>query len=289
MSQMPRTLAADALREVMAPLQRANAAFAARHPGDAGGRQPVHTVYGGAQLFSADIGEQAGRAGAARRSTSTRPTRRRSPRRSACPARLADTRLRARARRSCARAGRGLPHRLRGRLRQPPGRRGGRPRRAASPPRWRAGMRDGTLPPFIGIRIKPLHRGAARAQRAHARPLPHDAASSETGGALPGNFVVTLPKVTVPEQVAALADALRARSRRSSASRAGALRLELMVETPQSILDRRRRGRAAAPARRGARAAASARTSAPTTTPRAATSPPRTSTWTTRPATSRGT
>ena len=37
----------DALRD-------ANLAFAAHYPGEAGARQPVHTVYGGAQLFTAD-------------------------------------------------------------------------------------------------------------------------------------------------------------------------------------------------------------------------------------------
>src|SRR6185503_18214869 len=57
---MKRTLSVDALREVMAPLARANAAFAARHPGDAGGRQPVHTVYGGAQLFHTDVASRMG-------------------------------------------------------------------------------------------------------------------------------------------------------------------------------------------------------------------------------------
>ena len=41
------TDAADALRS-------ANLEFARRHPGDPPGRQPVHTVYGGAQLYSAD-------------------------------------------------------------------------------------------------------------------------------------------------------------------------------------------------------------------------------------------
>src|SRR3954470_2390082 len=39
--------ASDALRE-------ANLIFAQQHPGEGEGRQPVHTVYGGAQLFSHD-------------------------------------------------------------------------------------------------------------------------------------------------------------------------------------------------------------------------------------------
>src|SRR3989442_8176857 len=42
-------------------LRRPTAAFARRHPGDPTARQPVHTVYGGAQLFQAD---SAGKLGA---------------------------------------------------------------------------------------------------------------------------------------------------------------------------------------------------------------------------------
>src|ERR1044071_6856918 len=42
------------LDEAAAALREANLAFARAHPGDSPGRQPVHTVYGGAQLFAAD-------------------------------------------------------------------------------------------------------------------------------------------------------------------------------------------------------------------------------------------
>ena len=45
------TLSADDLRAIREPLAAANAAFAASHPGEPEGRQPTHTVYGGAQLF----------------------------------------------------------------------------------------------------------------------------------------------------------------------------------------------------------------------------------------------
>ena len=41
-------------------LRAANLAFAARYPGEAGSRQPVHTVYGGAQLFGPDAARKLG-------------------------------------------------------------------------------------------------------------------------------------------------------------------------------------------------------------------------------------
>src|SRR5688500_15973555 len=42
------------LTEAEAALREANLRFSAAHPGESPGRQPVHTVYGGAQLFAAD-------------------------------------------------------------------------------------------------------------------------------------------------------------------------------------------------------------------------------------------
>jgi citrate lyase beta subunit len=74
-------------------------------------------------------------------------------------------------------------------------------------------------PPLLGIRIKSFHvETEARARRTLDRFL------SQT--TLPKNFVVTLPKVTTPEQVAELIEALRPYP---------AVRMEIMVETPESI------------------------------------------------------
>ena len=63
----PKTsLSPQALKGPLARLKRANAAFARRTPGDSPDRQPVHTLYGGAQLFTAEstrkLGELAQRA-----------------------------------------------------------------------------------------------------------------------------------------------------------------------------------------------------------------------------------
>jgi citrate lyase beta subunit len=76
-----------------------------------------------------------------------------------------------------------------------------------------------TLPPMIGIRIKSFHvETKARALRTLDRFL--------SQATLPKNFVVTLPKITTPEQVAELIDALRPYP---------SVRIEIMVETPESI------------------------------------------------------
>ncbi len=48
------------LAEASSALREANLAFARAHPGESPGRQPVHTVYGGAQLFAADSAPKLG-------------------------------------------------------------------------------------------------------------------------------------------------------------------------------------------------------------------------------------
>src|SRR5579871_1197340 len=87
-------------------------------------------------------------------------------------------------------------------------------------------VRDGLplpgFPPFLGIRIKPF-TAASRARSVRTLKLFLDAL-----GDIPPNFVVTLAKVTEPGQVSELVKLLEPY---------GGLKLELMIETPQSIID----------------------------------------------------
>ena len=57
---MKLSLSDESLRAVSARLADSNQAFMASYPGESGRRQPVHTVYGGAQLFRADIAQRLG-------------------------------------------------------------------------------------------------------------------------------------------------------------------------------------------------------------------------------------
>ncbi|HYG62048.1 MAG TPA: phosphoenolpyruvate kinase, partial [Thermoanaerobaculia bacterium] len=98
-----------------------------------------------------------------------------------------------------------------------------------------AGLAAGTLPPFIGIRIKPFNE-ELRERSLRTLDLFLTTLVRETGGRLPENFVVTLPKVTIPEQVTALAD-LFDLLEPALGLPAGSLRLEIMIEAPQAILD----------------------------------------------------
>lgn len=96
------------------------------------------------------------------------------------------------------------------------------------------GMIQNTLPPFIGIRIKPFtedlkHRGIRTLDIYLSTLL------DKTKGKVPANFVVMLPKVSIPEQPAALA-ALFEIIEAQHGMDAGTLKMEMMVETTQSIM-----------------------------------------------------
>jgi citrate lyase beta subunit len=88
-------------------------------------------------------------------------------------------------------------------------------------------------PPFVGIRIKPLTE-TLRARSARTLDLFLNALLESRD--LPNNFVVTLPKITVPGQVAELVELLDQAEARHGI-KAGALKIELMIETPQNIID----------------------------------------------------
>jgi citrate lyase beta subunit len=96
-----------------------------------------------------------------------------------------------------------------------------------------AGMAAHTLPAGIGIRIKNL---GAELERRSLRTFDLFLTSllDRTGGVLPENFVVTLPKITAPAQVTAMASACDAFERSRGLS-TDTLKFEVMVETTQSI------------------------------------------------------
>jgi len=96
-----------------------------------------------------------------------------------------------------------------------------------------AAMTAGTLPSFIGIRIKPLSR---ELQARSLRTLDIFVTTLvKTAGRLPPNFAVTATKVMTPAHVSALAQRCSALERKLRLKR-HAIQLELMIETPQAIL-----------------------------------------------------
>ena len=215
-------------------LTAANAKLARTYPGDPIGRQPVHTFIGAADAFTSDAAQRAGR-----QALDTLNTFAATPQAFArvigLPAGypgLAET----------------VRDRVVDKLTREPiedyrldfedgyGTRSDveEDGHAASAAREVAvGMEAGTLPPFIGIRIKPLSR------ELHARSLRtldiFVATLVKAARSLPANFAVTATKVMTPAHVSVLAERCAALERKLRLKR-HAIQLELMIETPQAIL-----------------------------------------------------
>jgi hypothetical protein len=219
--------------DALAALDAHDAAFARRYPGDSPQRQPVHTVYGGAQIFRADA---AGRlAQVALRSLEEY----------AADASVFTDVLGIDAA-AAARVHDSVRHRLATqavedfRIDFEDGYGNRRDdeedgHAAAAADEVATGMREGLLPPYIGIRIKPV---APELRTRSLRTLDIFLTSllRATDGVLPDNFVITLPKITAPAQAAFFARVLEA-AEQSLRLHEGALRFEIMVETPQIIVD----------------------------------------------------
>ena len=260
--------------DVFTRLTAANARITAAYPGERGDRQPVHTVYGGAHLFTADVAQRLG-ASALRAFETHAPDFGVFARalglagHETVPHGLDDlAAIRARLEHDADAVHREhraawLAHavwtRVRRKLETEPVEDvrvdfedgyGVRPddeedHHAEEVGRaFALGMREGTLPPFSGIRVKPFSEELGPRS---LRTLEHltGALAAATGGLLPPNFAVTLPKVTAPEQVEALVEVLGLLEQTHGLP-PGAFAVELMVETPQSLIAPD--GRAALPA-----------------------------------------
>jgi hypothetical protein len=95
-------------------------------------------------------------------------------------------------------------------------------------------MKAKSLPPFIGIRIKPFTEDL-KERGARTLDIFLTTLASKTGGKLPNNFVVMLPKVSIPEQITALVQLFEAIEGNTKIAK-GALKMEMMVETTQAVI-----------------------------------------------------
>jgi len=218
------------IRKITNTLEKPLADLAARFPGESDQRQPVHTVYGGAHLFKSDTAPKLG-ALALRALNEHAPDAATFAAAIGLPSTDAET----------------IYSRVIEKLKREPVEDfridfedgyGNRPddeedRHAELAAREVAtGMRNRTLPPFIGIRVKPfsqeLTRRSIRTLDVFLTTLLSEA------GKLPAWFVVTLPKIQIIEQVTALAGLFETLEPKLALP-FGALKFEFMIETTQSI------------------------------------------------------
>ena len=264
---MKTSLSAEATQEISNRLHQANEAFAKRYRGETGRRQPVHTVYGGAHLFKSDsaprLGQLARRAleqfapdfltfakalnlpGAETLPDSVDPS-------STLIARLYSNPNEAQRENKPLWLAYTIYNRVTDKLRheavedfridfedgygnRPDEEEDGHAASAAT--EVATGMSNKTLSPFIGIRIKPLTE-ELRERSLRTLDIFVTTLFEKSGGHLPTNFVVTLPKVVMPEQVAALADIFDLLERETGLA-SGSLKMEMMIETTQVIINER--------------------------------------------------
>lgn len=230
------TLSNQDLEPISAGLSAANRGFLALYPGESNQRQPVHVVYGGAHLFKADSAQRLG-------AVALRSLREYAP----DAATLADV--------LGVKWSVGFAQTIYSRIEEKLAREaiedfrldfedgyGNRPdeeedgHAQSSADQVAVGLAAGTLPPFLGIRVKPFNEDN-RERSMRTLDIFITALVAKTGGALPANFVITLPKVQIAAHVTAAVRACALLEKKLGLAE-GALRLELMVETPQSIIDR---------------------------------------------------
>jgi DNA-dependent RNA polymerase auxiliary subunit epsilon len=264
---MNRTLPQTSLQEISTRLELAHKAFHRRYPGMSAERAPVNVVYGGAHLFRsgtarrlgdialkslddyapdfASFARAIGLAGADRlpaapdavaaiaKSIEADPD---APRRENPSAWIAHS----------------VYRRVREKLRREPiedfrldfeDGYGNRPddeedgHAVSAAAEVGAGMNAGELPPFIGIRIKPLTE-ELRDRGIRTLDIFLTELASRTRGELPKHFCIALPKVSLADEVAALADICSSLEPMLDFE-PGALRIEIMVETSQAIFNER--------------------------------------------------
>ncbi|HUM97114.1 MAG TPA: phosphoenolpyruvate kinase [Chitinophagaceae bacterium] len=97
------------------------------------------------------------------------------------------------------------------------------------------GMKQKTISPFIGIRIKPFTEDL-KLRGVRTLDIFLTILLEKTKGKLPENFVVMLPKVTIPEQVTTLIRFFEIIERKNNL-KPGSLKMETMVEATQIIMD----------------------------------------------------
>ena len=219
------------LSRLLDTLAPGNLAFMTQHPGAPPRRQPVHVVYGGGHLFRADTAARLGEV--ARRALAEYAPDPAALDRAVGLGALAEA----------------VYTRVADKLAREPVEDfridfedgyGTRPdadedRDVAAAAREVAkGHAAGTLPEFIGIRVKPLTE-ELRVRSLRTLRL-FIATLLEAAGTLPANFIVTCPKITTLEQVRVFAGLLEALEHELGLA-AGTLRFEAMIETPQNVID----------------------------------------------------
>ncbi|MEP6698901.1 MAG: phosphoenolpyruvate kinase [Verrucomicrobiota bacterium] len=223
------------ITRIVFDLSEANKNFMRRYPGESNRRQAVHTVYGGAHLFKADSPLKLGQV-ALRSLEEYAPDAATLDQALATGGRLSATiyeRIIEKLRREAVEDFRldfedGYGNRPDAEEDQ---------HAISSAAEVARGLKENSLPPFIGIRIKPLNEDL-HARSIRTLDIFMTALLAETSGKLPTGFVITVPKIQLPEQVTAAIRFFEILEQKNGLE-PGTLKIEPMIETPQAIINAR--------------------------------------------------
>lgn len=235
---MNSSLTRESLEAIRKPLTQANKNFVHHNPGESSRRQAVHTVYGGAQIFTAETSQKLAEA-ALKNLSQSAPDAMALAR--ALGQNESDQSLWKKVySRVVEKLKREAVEDFRIDFEDGYGFRkdveeDGHAEKAAL--EVARGMKEGKLPPFIGIRVKPFNEECI-VRSLRTLDIFLTTLLTASGKKLPENFVVTIPKVTHVEQCQALAHALSEIEKKIGIPQK-TIQFEIMVETPQSIIDQK--------------------------------------------------
>ncbi|HEX8394769.1 MAG TPA: hypothetical protein VF665_20660 [Longimicrobium sp.] len=230
---MKRSIPEAELERAGAQLRPANLAFVRRYPGESAARQPVHTVYAGAQFYTHDAAAAHGRE-ALHALHEYAPEPDAFAHAIGLPADVDAAALYARVTDKLTREpvedfrvdfedGYGV---------RPDAEEDATALAVAE--EMGRGMQAGTLPAYTGLRLKALTE-EMRGRAVRTLDLFLTRLLEVTGRKLPRGLVITLPKVTIPEQVTFFCEVLELLEPRLGLP-GGSLRFEIMIETPQAVI-----------------------------------------------------
>src|SRR3954469_9595632 len=226
------TLQPDEIAKISGTLSDANKAFMHYYPGESNRRQAVHTVYGGAHLFRADSGPKLGTVALRSLDEYAPDAKTLAGAIGIDASEIIYARIVEKLRREAVEDFRldfedGYGNR-------PDEEEDGHAASAAG--EVARGLAANTLPPFIGIRVKPLSEDL-RERSIRTLDIFMTALLRETAGKLPSGFVITVPKIQLPEQMTAAVRFFEILERKNNLE-PGTLKIQPMIETPQAIINR---------------------------------------------------
>ena len=229
-----QTIKENTLNSIFKELEAANKKFVQHYPGDGEQQQPVHTLYGGAQLYKAGATKKIGE-------LSLAAFNKYAPDANTLAKALdlpGDEALWQQVHsRVVAKLAKCAVEDFRIDFEDGYGNRPDAEEDATAEftaKEFAAALKQGIAAPYMGIRIKPFNE-ELKIRSARTLDIFVSTLIKENGGKVPDNFVITLPKVNIPQQVSAFVQLLDHMEAELGLTN-GSLKIEIMIETTQALL-----------------------------------------------------